>query len=362
MQLRSRAVRSAQAEASAVVAAGSCEALPLVDRLQRRVRYLRVSVTDRCNYRCTYCMPAGEKDYGPRDAVLRLEEVVTVVEAFVAAGVERVRLTGGEPTGRRGIVELVAALARLRGAAGPLQVVMTTNGETLAPLARPLRDAGLAAITVSLDSLQPDRFTAITRRGRLEHVLAGIDAALAAGLPVKTNTVAVRGFNDDELGTIARFAWARGATPRFIELMPMSGGALFVPGELMPAAAVRERVAAEIDAPLQDVPARDVAGLGPARYVAVSRGPWAGKALGTIGAMTENFCAGCNRVRLSATGQLHGCLGHDDAGDLRRALREHGPAAMAEVVARVLGTKRDGHGFHVDGTGGPRKSMISIGG
>ncbi len=363
VQLRSRAVRSADAETVAVAAAaaGSCEQLPLVDRLQRRVRYLRVSVTDRCNYRCTYCMPAGAQDYGPRDAVLRLEEIVAVVEAFAAAGVERVRLTGGEPTGRRGIVELVAALCGLRGAAGPLQVVMTTNGETLARLARPLRDAGLAAITVSLDSLQPDRFAAITRRGRLDHVLAGIDAALAAGLPLKTNTVAVRGFNDDELGGIARFAWARGATPRFIELMPMSSGALFVPGELMPAAAVRERIAAELDAPLVPATAA-VAGLGPARYVAVSRGPWADKLVGTIGAMTENFCAGCNRVRLSATGQLHGCLGHDDAGDLRRALREQGRAAMADVVARVLGTKRDGHGFHVDGTGGPRKSMISIGG
>jgi cyclic pyranopterin phosphate synthase len=193
-------------------------------------------------------------------------------------------------------------------------------------------------------------------------VLAGIEAARNAGFAsVKINTVAVRGFNDDELGELATWAWARDVVPRFIELMPMAGGELFVPGELMPAAEIRDRVAASLGAPLVDR-VIDRRAVGPARYVAVAGGPWAGRVLGTIGAMTENFCGGCNRLRISATGQLHGCLAHDDAGDLRGALRSRGPDGMAEIVDAVLGTKREGHGFHLDGSGGPQKAMISIGG
>lgn len=316
-------------------------------------------------------MPDRPLAYGPRADLLRLEEVVDVVAAFVRAGVDRVRLTGGEPTLRRGLVELVAELTRLEthslhGPPGPqggrLEVVMTTNGELLAGLAAPLRMAGLHGLTVSLDSLDPTRFTAITRRGHLDRVVAGIDAAREAGFgPVKLNTVAVRGFNDDELAAITTWAWARGVIPRFIELMPMAAGELFVPGTLMPAAEVRGRIADALGTPL--VPVADRHGsAGPATYHAVQDGPWAGRVVGTIGAMTENFCAGCNRLRLSATGQLHGCLAHDDAGDLRGTLRARGPGALDGVVRTVLGTKRDGHGFHTDGTGGPRKAMISIGG
>jgi cyclic pyranopterin phosphate synthase len=334
----------------------------LVDRSARRVRYLRVSLTDRCNYRCTYCMPDRPLEYGPRAELLRLEEVAQLVRAFAAAGVERVRLTGGEPLLRRGIVELVAELSRIETTRGRLEIVLTTNGELLAGLARPLRDAGLHAVTVSLDSLVPERFAAITRRGRLDHVIAGIDAARHAGFAaVKLNTVAVRGFNDDELGDIATWSWARDVVPRFIELMPMAQGELFVPGTLMPAAQVRERIATSLGAPLAAVRAGD-GPAGPATYHAVHGGAWSGRVLGTIAAMTENFCASCNRLRITATGQLHGCLAHDDAGDLRGVLRAHGEGALDSVVRRVLGTKREGHGFHTDGTGGPRKTMISIGG
>ncbi|MBC8071919.1 MAG: GTP 3',8-cyclase MoaA [Deltaproteobacteria bacterium] len=335
---------------------------PLVDRSARRVEYLRLSLTDRCNYRCTYCMPDRKLAYGPRAELLALEEVILVVAAFARMGVGRVRLTGGEPTLRRGLVELVAELARVQGPDGPIELVMTTNGESLAELAAPLRAAGLAGLTVSLDSLRPDRFAAITRRGHLDRVVAGIEAARAAGFPnLKLNTVAIRGFNDDELAELAEWAWQRELTPRFIEVMPMAGGELFVPGELMPAAQIRARVAEDLGAGLVDrVHGRRA--VGPARYVAVVGGPWDGRLLGTIGAMTENFCGGCNRLRVSATGQLHGCLAHDDAGDLRGALRRGGPAALESVVRTVLGTKRDGHGFHTDGTGGPQKAMISIGG
>lgn len=360
VQLRPR-MRSLAPVASG--GSGACTSAVLGDRIARTVRYLRVSLTDRCNYRCTYCMPAGHVAFGPRADLLQLEEVVQVCAAFARWGVERIRLTGGEPTLRRNLVGLVGELSALRGPSGPIEVVMTTNGHRLAELAAPLRAAGLHAVTVSLDSLDRDRFAAITRRGRLDDVVAGIEAARAAGLRgTKINVVAVRGFNDDELGAVARFAWERDAIPRFIEIMPMAAGELFVPGQLMPSADVRAAVAAHIGAELEPIDGSPVGGIGPARYFRVSAGPWQGRVLGTIGAMTENFCASCNRLRLSATGQLHGCLAHDDAGDLRTALRQGGPDRLERIVRGVLGTKRDGHGFHLDGSGGPDKAMISIGG
>jgi cyclic pyranopterin phosphate synthase len=194
-------------------------------------------------------------------------------------------------------------------------------------------------------------------------VLNGIEAATAAGFsPLKINTVAIRGFNDDELGDIACFAWHHGAVPRFIELMPMAGGELFVPGELMPAAQVRDAVAEAIGAPLLADDGAGVRGAGPATYWRVASGPHRGRRLGTIAAMTENFCPSCNRLRLSATGQLHACLARDETGDLRAAVRSGDPTVLEDVVRAVLGTKRDGHGFKMDGTGGPQKAMISIGG
>jgi cyclic pyranopterin phosphate synthase len=334
----------------------------LVDRAARRVRYLRVSLTDRCNMRCTYCMPPEGIAHVAREDVLSLEEVVRVVSAFAAWGVERVRLTGGEPTLRRDLPWLVERLAAIeRPDGGALEVVMTTNGELLSRLAAPLRAAGLAAVTVSLDSLDPERFAAITRRDRLAEVRAGIEAMRAAGLPLKLNTVAVRGFNDDELGALCRFAWERGATPRFIELMPMAGGRLFVPGELMPAADIRARIGGELGGAVELAEQPD-GPLGPAQYFVIEGGAHHGRRFGTIAAMTENFCAGCNRLRVSATGQLHACLARDDAGDLRAALRSGEPGRLEQVVRAALGHKRDTHGFELDGGGGPDKAMISIGG
>ena len=340
--------------------------LPLVDPQARAVKYLRVSLTDHCNFRCTYCMPEGGVDQVARQDLLTLEEVVLVVRAFAAWGVERVRLTGGEPTVRQGLVELVAELSRLTvGDAGerPLQVVMTTNGARLVELAAPLRAAGLVGLTVSIDSLDPTRFREITRRGELSQVLAGLEAATAAGFRnIKLNTVAVRGFNDDEVGALAAWAWAHGHVPRFIELMPMSGGRLYVPGELLPAAELRRAVEAHVGAALVADAGEDVRGLGPATYWRVATGRFVGQRLGVIAAMTENFCASCNRLRISATGQLHNCLARDDTGDLRSALRPHDPGALASRVRAILGHKRSGHEFQVDGHGGPDKAMISIGG
>ncbi|MCH9681985.1 MAG: GTP 3',8-cyclase MoaA [Deltaproteobacteria bacterium] len=336
---------------------------PLVDSQARTVRYLRVSLTDRCNYRCTYCMPQRPIEYGPRSAVLSLEEVGRLCEAFAQWGVERVRLTGGEPTLRRGLVDLVRRLSAIPTAQGTLEVVMTTNGERLEALAEPLARAGLRSLTVSLDSLDPARFTQITRRGDLSRVTAGLDAARAAGLaPIKLNVVALDGFNDEELPQIVRWAWSRDIVPRFIELMPMASGELFVPGELMLAAQIRARVAEGLGIALQSDDGAGVAGAGPATYWRAVGGAFDGRRLGTIAAMTENFCQSCNRLRVSATGQLHACLARDDTGDLRSALRSKDPDRLEHVVRTVLGTKRDAHGFNMDGSGGPTKAMVSIGG
>jgi cyclic pyranopterin phosphate synthase len=334
---------------------------PLVDRYGRVVRYLRVSLTDRCNYRCTYCMPERGVVCGPRDEVMTLEEVAWMCSAFARLGVERVRLTGGEPTIRRGLTELVARLARIPGPRGPLEIVMTTNGDRLAGLAHELAAAGLRSVTTSLDSLDPERFRTITRRGDLDRVVAGIDTAVCAGLhPVKLNTVALRGFNDDELAALAEFAWSRGCVPRFIELMPMAEGELYVPGGLMPAAEIRARIASELDATI----ASDAgAGIrGPATYWRVLDGPHAGRRFGTIAAVSDCFCATCNRLRASATGQLHACLARDEHWDLRAAVRSGDAARFEATVRRVVHHKPVSHGFALDGSGGPTKAMVTIGG
>lgn len=315
-------------------------------------------------------MPAEGLEHAVRDEVLSFEEITTLVRAFARWGVERVRLTGGEPTARRGLPELVAMLADIPLAEDPsrrVEVVLTTNGSRLVELAQPLRDAGLTGLTVSVDSLRADRFSEITRRGDLPQVLAGIDAARAAGFRgIKINTVAVRGFNDDELGALALWAWGRGLVPRFIELMPMAGGRLYVPGELLPAQEIRAAIAAAAGGGgLVADSGSGVAGLGPATYWRVAGGPHAGRRVGVIAPMTENFCAGCNRLRISASGRLHNCLARDDTGDLRSVLRAAGPAdpnALETRVRLLLGHKQVGHEFTLDGRGGPEKPMIGIGG
>jgi len=374
-------VAAAQPAGSRGALDSAAEAAGLVDPQQRQVEYLRLSLTDRCNYRCTYCMPDAGVDHVARAELLDFAELEQLVRAFVGWGVRRVRLTGGEPTVRRGLPELVARLSAIElpaqrgpadgvagggsGARPRLEVVMTTNGERLAELARPLAAAGLAGVTVSLDSRDPLRFAAITRRGRLDRVLAGIAEAQAAGLgPVRVNTVAIAGFNADELGALAQWCWAEGHVPRFIEQMPMAAGALYVPGEHMPAAAIRAAIAAACGGDVARDAARGegIAGAGPATYWRVVGGPHAGERFGLIAPLTENFCGGCNRLRVSATGQLHACLAYDDAGDLRRALRGGEPGALEAAVRAAVGAKRAAHGFDSGGGGGPRKAMVSIGG
>ncbi|MEO8700141.1 MAG: GTP 3',8-cyclase MoaA [Kofleriaceae bacterium] len=332
---------------------------PLVDGFARRIRYLRVSVTDRCNYRCSYCMPedlADEVRFEAREALLTFEELERVVGIFSKLGVRKIRLTGGEPTVRKGIVELVGRIARVPGIE---QVVMTSNGHLFEELAAPLAEAGLAAVNISLDTLAADRFHALTGRGDLARVLAGVSAARAAGLRVKTNAVALRGENDHELVALCRYAWSVGATPRFIEHMPMSGGQLYSPKSELTSAQIRAAIEADLG-PL--VPATvDARDAGPARYWALQADP--SRELGIISAMSEHFCDDCNRLRLTATGALHACLGHDDAVSLRDVMRN--AASDADVVraigAAVVG-KRAGHEFDRSGAGAPRTHMIGIGG
>lgn len=333
----------------------------LLDGQARRVRYLRVSVTDRCNYRCTYCRPEQDLSFGGRAELLTFEELERLAQVFARLGVRKLRLTGGEPTVRAGIVELVARLAKVPGIE---QVVMTSNGHLFDRLAAPLAAAGLRTVNISLDTLDPVRFAELTG-GDLARVVAGIDAALAAGMTVKLNIVALAAVNRDELVELCRFAWGRQVVPRFIEHMPMSAGALFDAGNELTAAQIRQALEREVG-PLAPASARAADG-GPARYWRVDRDP--AREVGIISAMTEHFCDDCNRLRLTATGELHACLGHDDAIDLRAVLRrdlgrapETVDAELVEAISAAVGSKRPGHEFQRSGQGAPDKHMIAIGG
>lgn len=341
---------------------GSSE--PLVDADLRSIRYLRLSLTDRCNYRCTYCRPAEGLHFGPRSDLLNFDEIERLVGVFARRGVVRVRLTGGEPTLRQDLPSLVAGLKCIKTVKGtPLEVVMTTNGDLLAPLAQSLFDAGLDGLTVSIDALDPERFSKITRGAKVQRVFDGLLAATAAGFTkIKLNTVAIAGFNDHEIADLAAFAWAHGHIPRFIELMPMSQGELFVPGTLMSASQIRDRLAQAHGAKLEARPAAKNSALGPARYWRLAGGAHDGAHFGVIAAMTENFCDACNRLRVSAQGQVHACLANDESGDLKTALRSGDYDSLDSVIASVLRSKRPRHLFELDGKGGPTKAMISIGG
>jgi cyclic pyranopterin phosphate synthase len=337
----------------------------LVDPQRRVIDYLRISVTDRCNYRCTYCMPEDGAAPVARADVLAFDEIVALARAFVALGVRRLRLTGGEPTVRRDLPTLARMLRELPGVE---ELSLSTNGDRLAALAAPLRTAGVDRLNVSLDTLDAAKFARITGRGALPRVLAGLEAARVAGFAsIKLNTVAVKGFNDGELAALCDFAWARGFVPRFIEQMPMAAGQTFVPGQLMSAAEIR---AAIVDAHAGSrLVAHDdgddgVRGAGPARYHRLVSDHDAGapRRFGIISPMTEHFCDRCNRARLSATGALHACLAHDDAVDLRGPLRAGGERAVVEAITAAIAKKRDGHEFQLVGLGGPRKAMVQIGG
>ena len=280
---------------------------PLQDAQGRVIAYLRLSLTDRCNFRCQYC---SVSDYDDPATVLARGELARLVGLFARLGVRRVRLTGGEPTLRK---DVVAIAGDTRATMGIEEVAITTNGHRLRELARPLRDAGVGCVNVSLDTLRPDRLVAISGRGaRLSDVLDGFEAAAAAGFAhLKLNCVVMGGVNEDELGDLVRYAWARGASPRFIELMP------FARGRPVPTAAVKQLLAAQGVA-LEPCEKR---GWGPAHYMRGVDASGVERHVGFIGAMTENFCDRCNRVRVAADGGFQACLGGESQVPLGALMR-----------------------------------------
>jgi cyclic pyranopterin phosphate synthase len=310
---------------------------PLVDGFGRQVSYVRLSVTDRCDLRCRYCMGETMR-FQPKRDILTLEEMAALADIFIARGVRRIRLTGGEPLVRRGVMGLVEAIGARLGT-GLDELTLTTNGTRLACHAAGLKAAGVRRINVSLDSRRPDRFRSITRGGDLGAVLAGIDAAAAAGLAVKVNMVALRGVNEDEIEDMLLWCAARGHDLTLIETMPLGEVSEDRAAHYLPLGEVRSR----IERTHKLTPSTCRTG-GPARYFEV--GGLAVR-LGLITPLSRNFCAGCNRIRVAATGTVYGCLGHDQKVELRDLLRGAGREAVDAALDRLLAGKPAGHDFRI---------------
>ncbi len=304
----------------------------LVDSFRRKITYLRVSVTDKCNLRCIYCMPEEGVMLKSHSDILRIEELARIVDIASQLGITHVRLTGGEPLVRQGIVTLVGVLSEIPGIS---DISMTTNGLLLPGLARPLCEAGLHRVNVSLDTLRPERFQKITRRGDLESVFAGLDAIEAVGLsPVKINTVVLKGINDDEVEDIAMLTKERQWTVRFIEFMPFwNNGWKFGERYVVPIREIRDRIMAQgaypVESDIAQGKRKDEVGAGPAKYV---KFPDAEGSIGFI-SMKDHICSGCNRIRLTADGLLLPCLLSDISVDLRTPLRE---GAKDDVIAELI--------------------------
>jgi len=312
---------------------------PLRDADGRSIRYVRISVTDRCDLRCVYCMPlGGETEHGTRPEILTFEEIARLVRVLAQGGVRRARFTGGEPLLRKDVVELVALVHRF---APEVDLCLTTNGTKLERLAADLFRAGLRRLNVSLDTLDPDRFRETTRGGDLARVIAGFDAAQRAGFDdVALNVVAMRGTNDDEIPALVDWSWARGIEPRFIELMPIGEGAKLAADRQIGWREIAVRLGSRIDLAGVDRPQ----GRGPAFYVPAADG--SGRRVGFITAITESFCETCNRIRVTARGDLRACLASRRAISLRDAMRAGlGDDEILGQVAWALGQKEVGHHF-----------------
>jgi cyclic pyranopterin phosphate synthase len=326
---------------------------PAHDAFGRQIDYLRVSLTDRCNMRCVYCMPAEGMQFAPRPELLTNDELLLAIQAAATAGFRKIRLTGGEPTLRRGIVELVRAIKDIPGIE---HIAMTTNALRMNRLAAPLRAAGLDRVNISIDSLDSTKFQQMTRGGSLGDVWTGIEACDAAGLaPIKLNTVIVRGLNDDEVVSLAaltmRYAWEL----RFIEVMPLTGVAGLAQEGIISSTEIRERIAAAFG-PLDEL---ERPGSDPARNYRI---PGAPGRLGFISSVSDPFCATCNRMRLSADGRLHLCLLRDDEVDLRSAIRSGASAEQVEQIIRhAVMVKPWGHGLP-EGVLPTQRGMSELGG
>ncbi len=313
----------------------------MIDPFGREITYLRVSVTDRCDFRCIYCM-SEDMTFLPKAEILTLEELERVCGAFVHLGVRKLRMTGGEPLVRRNIMSLFRGLSRHLGSGALDELTLTTNGSQLGKYAHELADLGMKRINVSIDTLDPHKFAAITRWGRFDQVMAGLEAAKAAGLAVKINAVALRGVNDDEFDHLVAWCGDEGFDLTFIEVMPLGdlGGETRVE-QYLPLSMVRAKL--EENWTLADI---DYQTGGPARYVRVAE---TGGRIGFITPMTHNFCESCNRVRLTCTGTLYMCLGQEDAADLRGPLRMSDDDALLEAAIRAaIDRKPKGHDFVID--------------
>ncbi|MBO6525493.1 GTP 3',8-cyclase MoaA [Erythrobacter sp.] len=304
----------------------------------RRIDYIRLSVTDRCNLRCTYCM-AEEMEFLPRRDLLTFEEIETLARHLVGRGVKRIRLTGGEPLVRKGIVELVGKLGAMLGH-GLEEVTLTTNGTRLPDMAEQLFAAGVRRVNVSLDTLDPARFARLTRRDAFEQVMQGIEAARSAGLAIRINAVAMRGVNDDELGDLLAWCGERGYDLALIEAMPLGDVAVDRRQAHLPLDEVRRN----LEQTFTLLPSLHRT-AGPARYFDIAE---TGTRLGMITPLSDNFCAACNRIRIAATGTVYGCLGHDQKVELRDIIRTGGPQALDDALDRLLAGKPARHDFNIE--------------
>ncbi|MFZ1775479.1 MAG: GTP 3',8-cyclase MoaA [Rhizobiaceae bacterium] len=315
----------------------------MIDPFGRTVSYLRVSVTDRCDFRCTYCM-SEDMTFLPKKDLLTLEELDRLCTAFIAKGVKKLRLTGGEPLVRKNIMHFIRQLSRHLKSGALEELTLTTNGSQLAKYANELFECGVRRINVSIDTLDPAKFRAITRWGDLAQVLEGVDAAQKAGLKVKINAVALKGFNEGEIPALMAWAHGRGMDLTLIETMPMGEISEDRTDQYLPLSQVRESLAKSFT--LTESSHRTG---GPARYFDVAE---TGGRLGLITPLTHNLCESCNRVRLTCTGQLYMCLGQDDDADLRAPLRaSEGDELLSEAIDAAIGRKPKGHDFVIDRAG-----------
>jgi cyclic pyranopterin phosphate synthase len=316
--------------------------MSMIDPFGRSINYLRVSVTDRCDFRCVYCM-AEDMTFLPKREILSLEELDRLCSAFIGLGVRKLRLTGGEPLVRKNVMSLIATLSRHLRSGALDELTLTTNGSQLAKYAGELAALGVKRINVSLDTLDAEKFTRITRWGKLGQVMDGLAAARAAGLKIKINTVALKGVNDDEVFDLIEWAGKQGHDLTFIEVMPMGdiGGESRL-DQYMPISLLRAKIRTRYR--LED---SDYRTGGPARYASVAE---TGQRLGFITPLTHNFCESCNRVRLTCTGTLFMCLGQDDSADLRAPLRASpgDDAALIAAIGRAIARKPKGHDFVID--------------
>lgn len=318
----------------------------MIDPFGRTVSYLRVSVTDRCDLRCQYCM-SEDMTFLPKKDLLSLEELDRVCSAFVRLGVKKLRLTGGEPLVRKGIMTLIEGLGRHLETGALDELTLTTNGTQLDRFAEPLAQAGVRRINVSLDTLMPDKFQQVTRWGKIEQVFTGLEAAKRAGLAIKINMVALKGLNDAEIPAMVQWCGEQGFDLTFIEVMPMGDmGEQDRADQYMPLTEVRARLAQHYS--LQEL---DYQSGGPARYVRLAE---TGQRVGFITPLTHNFCESCNRVRLTCTGTLYMCLGQDDATDLRAAVRaSQSDEPLENAIHKAIARKPKGHDFVIGRGLGP---------